>query len=204
MTVRFQDRSGQGRAPPEVTGIAWTNLHLESLLVGMTDANLNEEVDSLLRDVVGLTPWRWQHDLIGGLAGMGCYALDHPDRSLAADLLSRIVERLAESALKRDGGITWWTSPTLLGDRAAALYPNGQYDLGLAHGISGVISLLSHAIGSRLVGGEALYLLKGAVDWLLANRRSDDGGPIFGRYAGELREFAARSAWCYGDPGVAQ
>lgn len=199
--------AGERRLPASFwtgfTGIAWTNLHLEELLAGKAGTDLNEEVDSMLRDVVRLTPWRWQYDLIAGLVGIGCYALDHPDRDLAADLLGSIVERLAESAVGRGGGITWWTPPALLGDRAATLYPQGYFDLGLAHGIPGIVALLGRACGSGLVGGEALRLLEGAVQWLLANRRSEDGGPRFGRYAGEIRELPARSAWCYGDPGVA-
>jgi lantibiotic modifying enzyme len=199
--------SGERRLPASFwsgfTGIAWTNLHLEELLVGEARADLNEEVDSMLREIVRLTPWRWQYDLIAGLVGIGCYALDHPNRNLAADLLASIVERLVESSIERDGGITWWTPPTLLGVRAAARYPQGYFDLGLAHGIPGIVALLGRACASGLVGGDALRLLEGAIHWLLANRRSDDGGPVFGRYAGDLREFPARSAWCYGDPGVA-
>lgn len=185
------------------TGIAWANLHLEKLLCGEARADLNEEVDAMLRDVVRLTPWHWQYDLIAGLVGIGCYALDHPDLELAADLLGRIVERLAESALEREGGITWWTSPVLLGPRAGFYYPDGYFDLGLAHGVPGIIALLGRACGSGLVGDEARRLLEGAVLWLLANRRSKDDGSTFGRYAGEFREISSRSAWCYGDPGIA-
>jgi len=199
--------AGERRLPSSFwigfTGIAWTNLHLEELLSGEVQADLNEEVDSMLRGVVQLTPWRWQYDLIAGLVGIGCYALDHPDRDLAADLLSGIVERLTESAMESDGGITWWTPPALLSLRAASLYSRGYFDLGLAHGVAGVVALLGRACSAKLVGDAGQRLLEGAVHWLLANRREDDGGPWFSRYAGEFREIPSRSAWCYGDPGVA-
>jgi lantibiotic modifying enzyme len=199
--------AGEQRLPASFwsgfSGIAWTNLHLEELLCGNTLANLNQEADAMLQGVVRLTPWRWQHDLISGLVGIGCYALDHPDRDLAADLLGSVVERLAETAVENGEGITWWTSPDLLG-AGAARYPQGLFDLGLAHGVAGIIALLGRACGAGLLDDEGSRLLDGAVRWLLANgRTTDDDGPRFGRYGGELRKIPSRSAWCYGDPCIA-
>ena len=118
--------AGERRLPSSFwigfSGIAWTNLHLEKLLCSNAPADLNEEVDAMLRGVVRQTPWRWQYDLIAGLVGMGCYALDHPDRDVAADLLNEIVERLSESSEESSEGISWWTSPEILGPRVVKHY----------------------------------------------------------------------------------
>ncbi len=189
------------------TGVAWTNQHLEELLSGASPApDMSEDLDAWIAETVRSTPWRGDYDLVFGLVGLGCYALDHPDRHFAAEILEEIVCRLSELALERGGRITWWTSPAELTPPLVTQYPDGCYNLGLAHGIAGVIGMLGRAVGAGFGSEAARRLLYGAVASLLVHRRLDDGGSSFpGRVAVKQVDtpVSCRSAWCYGDPGIA-
>jgi hypothetical protein len=84
------------------------------------------------------------------------------------------------------------------------LFPAGGVDLGVAHGIAGVVPLLAraHTLGVR--PETAAPLLDGAVAWLSEHLLDTPWGrtvPAF--LAEEAAPEPARSAWCYGDPGVA-
>lgn len=186
-----------------LTGLAWTLRHLERLLTGQADPETTEEVDEMLLRMVRISPWTWHFDLTQGLAGIGAYALEHPDPALARDLIGHIVQRLEDLALCQDGGVFWRTPPELIYLEAVReKHPDGYFNLGLAHGIPGVLAVLARAWRGGLAPPSTLRLIDGAVTWLLAQRRPDDGGSSFGSFAVEGAE-SCRSAWCYGDPGVA-
>jgi lantibiotic modifying enzyme len=189
-----------------ISGIAWTCHHLDRLLTGQASAALTEEVDQVIAEGVRISPWTWHYDLVYGLAGIGRYALDHPDRAFAADVIQQIVERLNELALERDGGLTWLTANARIPKAAGQYYPEGFFNLGLAHGVPSLIAMLGQACQAGFAGPSGRRLLEGAVTWLLANRRPEDGGSTFGSYLAPGQPGggpSARSGWCYGDPGVA-
>jgi lantibiotic modifying enzyme len=186
-----------------LTGLAWTMQHLQFLLTGAVRADLTEEADDILSQVVRLSPWTGHFDLVYGLTGIGVYALDHPNKSVACDLIAQVVERLRELAVYHDSGISWRTPPELIQTPALReKYPNGYKDLGVAHGASGVLGFLAHAVQAGLAPAGTLDLLEGGIRWLLAQRRPDDGGSAFGGYS-DPEPLSCRSAWCYGDPGIA-
>jgi hypothetical protein len=99
-------------------------------------------------------------------------------------------------------------------DEAVALYPYGNLNCGLAHGIPGPLALMALALsrGTTVPGlEEAIDRL---ADWLVCHR-ADDAWGVNWPYAVPLtpegvpdRAAAARTpsraAWCYGAPGVAR
>jgi len=186
-----------------LAGLAWTMQHLQALLNPNPEADLTEEADEILSQVVRVSPWPRHFDLVYGLTGIGVYALDHPDERMARDLIGQVVERLWELAVHHDSGISWRT-PTelLLAPVLREKYPSGCEDLGVAHGASGVLGFLARAVRTGLAPASALELLDSGVRWLLTQQRPDDGGSAFGAYSDPAPQ-SCRSAWCYGDPGVA-
>src|SRR5262249_34331610 len=76
----------------------------------------------------------------------------------------------------------------------------GYYNLGLAHGVPGVLGLLGRVCATGVARGKARSLLDGAVRWLL----DQDGPGSFPYWAAPgAAGDTARLAWGYGDPGVA-
>jgi hypothetical protein len=136
-----------------------------------------------------------EYDLIAGVAGIGRLALDCRDR----ELLELVVTRLAALSEERPAGISWRTPATRWTARSHA-----SFDLGVAHGVAGVIGLLASVAGLPDPPLLASTLLRGSVDWMLAQRRQPTGEGWFPSTTeddgSELPP--ARLGWCYGDAGI--
>lgn len=190
-----------------LSGLAWSGQHLDRLLSGESDPDATADVDEGLMRLLATRPWPGHLDLVYGLTGLGCYAVDHPNRSRARQLFDLVIERLDElTPTDHRGHRTWRTPPRLAPPDLASRYPDGFFNLGVAHGVAGTIGMLAQACAlDDLVDERPRELLQGAVRWLLTHRRPADGGSIFTTYlaGADDRGASARSAWCYGDPGVA-
>ncbi len=184
-------------------GIAWTLQHLVRLLTETVDPGMTRGLDESFIEGILTTPWQGHYDLVYGLAGLGCYALDHPDRGTAIVITEKIVEHFDTLVVERDGGLTWWTPPHLTGREIAKRCPDGYYDLGVAHGVAGALGMLARACGAGIAVPRARRLVEGAVRWLQAQKRPDERGSTFPAYLGPHGANSCRSAWCYGDPGIA-
>jgi lantibiotic modifying enzyme len=85
-------------------------------------------------------------------------------------------------------------------ERDRGTYPDGNYNLGVAHGVPGVIPILAEAV---VAGIDADALLDQSVAWLLAQRMPAESPCSFAYTVAPGSEFRpTRVAWCYGDLGV--
>ena len=186
------------------TGVAWAAMHVQNQLDNRADEDPHQEIDKALASYLNRSPWRGDYDLIGGLVGFGVYALERLPHPRGVELLEQVVDRLDETAERNTKGITWFTSPELLPAWQRELCPNGYYNLGLAHGVPGVIALLGQACAANVARAKALPLLEGAVAWLLTHRLADSGNSSFASWVGHgIERGTCRLAWCYGDAGIA-
>lgn len=201
-----------GRGAPHLglfgglTNAAWVLCHT-------LDADDSEEslaaIDEALLRVLGEQTWTGAHDLIEGLVGFGVYFLErlaHGADAKATEGLARVTTHLDRTATKTDDGATWHTPLSLLPPSFASEYPDGFYDCGIAHGVPGMIGFLARASTHVPQRGRALALE--ARRWLEATATGGDGertfpGKRMGRLPSTTHTEAARTAWCYGDPGVA-
>ncbi len=199
-------------------GVAWTIAHLTKMAGGAghgsgdNDGNDGEsatddlqEIDDVLVSHLGRSPWFESYDLISGLAGYGVYALERLPSPGGQALLEQVVTRLDELAEHNELGTTWHTPPELLPEWQRELYPNGYYNLGLAHGVPAVIAVLAGAVDAGICVDNAQPLLAGAIDWLLAQRLPPGGETNFLTMTAPGVDSGTKSrlAWCYGDAGVA-
>jgi hypothetical protein len=156
-----------------------------------------------------------EFDVISGLAGTAAYLLFRREDPGAAAALESALRSLV--ILASDTGIRprWWTPAHLLGDEEmAALYPHGNLNCGLAHGIPGPLAVMALALSHGVVVPGIEEAVDRLVDWL-AGYRADDGWGVNWPYAVSLThgglpvrdlspEASSRAAWCYGAPGVAR
>jgi lantibiotic modifying enzyme len=184
-------------------GIGWAAEHVNGLLTTAED-DPNEAADAALLEHLNQSHWRYDYDLINGLVGLGVYALERLPRPTAVTSLERVIDRLAESAERRADGITWHTPAELLISEERLRYPAGYYNLGVAHGVPGVIALLGAACAAGVAAAKARPLLRGAVAWLVRQQLPAGAGSRFpSLLAPGIEPAACRLAWCYGDAGVA-
>ncbi len=187
------------------TGVAWVAEHLQDgAAAEEDDDDPNSEIDEALHGHLGQSPWRRDFDLTTGLVGFGLYALERWSRPAAVECLERVVDRLEELAEPRPAGLAWHTRPELLPEENRLSLPRGADNLGLAHGVPGVIALLARLVAIGLAADRVYQLLAGAVSWLLAQKLAADEVSVFPYVVGEeVLVRPARTAWCYGDPGIA-
>lgn len=185
------------------TGVAWAVEYAFDALERVEDPL--GEVDGTLVRALERADWdRAPYDLIYGLVGIGVYALARWPRASSGDMLALVSRHLANRAQRTSDGAYWWTPPELLLGPRRTLSPRGVVDLGVAHGMAGIIPLLAHAGRLGAGGPVAAELADAAATWLLRHTVSDEvGGRTVPAFVGtESDARPARSAWCYGDPGV--
>lgn len=186
-------------------GIAWACCMVTALLGEQADGETTAELDDFLRELLALDPWPGTYDLTSGLCGIGVYGLDHPDRRIRRDLVRGVVDRLAGWAEPWGEGVTWRTlerDATVQGVRLGGDY----IDLGVAHGVGGVLGFLGRAARDLEPDPRATVLMAPAIAGLLTAARWSHPESVF---PGLTRIDApgdgkgCRAAWCYGDPGLA-
>jgi hypothetical protein len=195
------------------TGVAWAAEHLGRLLGdgeeqeaggAEEDEDMNEEIDHALLTALGRTSWAGDYDLISGLVGFGVYALERIPRPSAVRCLEAIVDRLDESAEKHGQEVAWFTPPETLPGFTREHSPHGYYNLGVAHGVPGVIALLADACRLGIREERARPLLEGAVHWLVPQHLAEQKGACYPSWVEPgIEPRPSRLAWCYGDPGIA-
>jgi hypothetical protein len=187
------------------TGVAWA-ADLADRLLDPDAEDRSEAVDDALLQLLSRDDrWSAPYDLIVGLTGLGVYALQRYPRPVAIECLRRVVDRLHECVRDDEHGLYWWTPPAeILDQESQKQYPSGRADLGVAHGVAGTIALLGCICAAGVEQAAARPLLEGAVSWLLAHSVPSEAGPTFPVWvAPAFQPWPARSAWCYGDPGIA-
>ena len=205
-------------------GLGWTVEHVSHLLDAAfpapsdgdlessgeesgEDVDLNADVDAaILRQLtqVPLGTWvdHYNYDLISGLVGYGTYFLERWPTDTAKAGIDLVIEHLAAVAERTDRGITWHTPPELLPDWQRRSYPGGYYNLGVAHGMPGVIHFLSEATSAGVAHEAAAPLLDGAIEWLMSQRRPAGSHSWYSAWLGDGQSTDSRFAWCYGDLGI--
>jgi hypothetical protein len=185
-------------------GVAWTLEHLLGRLFDPEGEDPGEEIATVLQGFLARSPWPGEYDLISGLVGFGAYALERLPRPGGRECLAEVVARLAETAERRPEGISWHTPAERVGKVQEETYPEGHYNLGVAHGVPGVIGLLGDVVASGVAAAEARRLLAGAADWVLSQRLPEGAGSLFPyNFAPGIAGTPTRLAWCYGDLGIA-
>jgi len=180
-------------------GIGWVITHL-SREIFEGDVDLAVEIDEALRLLLTEVTESPQFELLSGLAGYGTYLVERLPSPSAAKLLTRVIDLLETS---RDVTGTWFTNPDWLPDWQRELMPRGYHNIGVAHGIPGVIGFLAAAQRAGAADPRIPRLADDAVRWLLAQKGSWPSSIFPAHIPPDDDPRPTRTAWCYGDIGVA-
>ncbi|RKG80632.1 Lanthionine biosynthesis cyclase LanC [Corallococcus exercitus] len=185
------------------TGIAWAVQHVQRPSESPEEDPLTD-IDAALEDFLQTRPWTHRYDLVSGLVGMGAYALERLPREGARRCLEAVVARLGELAERTPEGLRWKTQAGHVEARMRDEHPEGSFNLGVAHGMAGLLIVLGGAVAAGVEA--ARELLQGGWTWFMARRAADSDPARFPTRVGARNEpltWPRRPAWCYGDPGVA-
>lgn len=160
----------------------------------------------------GRLPALAEFDALQGLTGYGSYLLR---RNPGGDALHAVLEylvRLTEPITLGGEPLPGWWTPSGPSGRTDRRFPGGHANNGLAHGITGVLSLLARATRSSIAvtaQHDAIHRICTWLDrWRLDTPRVT-AWPYFVTRAelnsGRLTPSAPRRpSWCYGAAGVAR
>lgn len=177
-------------------GIGWAVEHLTRRFFE-TDEDLCGDLDEGLAGALSLPGH--QYELIGGLAGHGIYLVERLPNPGAARLLARVIDLLEEAA---EG--SWHTPPEWLPPWQRERMPAGCHNLGVAHGVPGVLGFLAAARRAGVSDPRLGRLAEGVVRWLLDRRMPPDAGFVFPSMILPVTgPEPSRAVWCYGDLGIA-
>lgn len=158
------------------------------------------------------------YDPILGISGIGVYCLNNLSQPNFADCLEEILHLLIAliQPIEAEGRLVpgWYTpSHFLFLEEERRRCPKGNFNLGLAHGIPGILAFLAIAALHGVVVEGQMEAVKYLSVWI-QNHRSKYNGAYFWKTtisfeeemegAGADHAFSGRDAWCYGTPGVAR
>ncbi len=203
-------------------GLGWSVEHLGTRLVSLCNSDdepdsptmqypleVNENSDPaedidrfVIQQLRKRHVWLDHYDLIGGLVGIGVYLLERLPEPSAVDGLHLILEHLDRIATRHENHVSWFTDARLLPEWQREQCPGGYYNLGVAHGVPGIIYLLNELCAAGIDETRARPMLEGSVDWLIAQRRPAESSSWFSTWSAPGYSTDSRLTWCYGDLGV--
>ncbi len=197
-------------------GLGWTVDHLSALLAEpvslngdesadaqageSSDSDLNGDIDALLLRELQRGRWAGPYDLLSGLVGFGVYFLQRLPAEKASLGVELLIYHLDKAAERTGNQITWHTPPELVPPTQLPRFPEGYYNLGVAHGIPGILDFLSATNAAGIEHDKTKRLLEGGMEWLMAQERPAGAASRFSAIAGESSDTPL--IWCHGDPGI--
>lgn len=186
------------------TGIAFAVDHVRRK-TGMGGEDPVSSVDDVLLSLLRNRQAEAFYDLTSGLVGYGVYAAERFPAAVSQECLGLVVDRLYEMAEpSRDGVLTWFSPAYILQPERRVKFPSGNYNLGIAHGIPGVLGVLCSAVTLGIRQEQASEMLAKAAQGILKCKLKSGSNTLFPQeYAPDVSCSSSRLAWCYGDLGIA-
>ncbi|MBB6421961.1 lanthionine synthetase C family protein [Streptomyces sp. AK010] len=148
-----------------------------------------------------------EYDLFRGLTGLGALLLrrrpDSDELKAVLEYLARLTEPVAGPKGKPFPG--WWVGHAPASHTAAT--PGGHANAGLAHGITGPLTLLALAKRHGVTVTDHDTAMTRICRWLDRIRHSDHRGTRWPRWITETGHAPVQPiapSWCYGTPGLAR
>ncbi|MGL4540864.1 MAG: lanthionine synthetase C family protein [Candidatus Rhabdochlamydia sp.] len=157
------------------------------------------------------------YDVISGVAGIGNYLLGHVEKKGFLELLKNILSTLVSfcSSLVIHGQTVpgWYRHADdefLAEDRSS--FPKGNFNLGFAHGIPGILAFLSLSLSRGIVVDKQQETIARIAKWIWDKHAVGKKGIFWGARVSFEEETTGikeecpfvRDAWCYGTPGVSR
>lgn len=190
-----------------IAGALWgLELLKEEQFIALDEDIITPETDEYLLGIMKKNIAGNHYDFLHGAIGYGFYFLKRYENSTSGILKKRykeyldvLVTFLKNTAIKNEDGV-WWKSKKDLDQEELE-----DCNLGLSHGISGIINFLSRLAVHTVFYDEVSNLLKLAVTYLIRSKNNNlelvSSFPNFIVEGKPIDPFS-RLAWCYGDLGI--
>jgi len=203
--TRFSDSSYGYTFSNGISGMGWFLEHLKTIDFIDVDAEaLFEDIDNILQDKMHKELIGHNYDFLHGGLGIFYYLLNRNHDSNLEKMFVKTIQALDDISKSKGDKLAW-----LDYDAKKKQSIPDTYNLGLAHGVPGIISILSKAYFVVPCIKDSIYLMiRNAVNfiiWRFENSNRFNRESYFPYAYNELHpeDTNSRLAWCYGDLGVA-
>jgi lantibiotic biosynthesis protein len=173
---------------------------------------LKEKID------LGLPSHSDLYDPISGVSGIALYALHNRDYPPALSFLAGVLKFCIDFTKEIKIGsykLPGWYVPRhyQFTENDKQNYPKGNFNLGLAHGICGILGLLSIALINGVVLDGQREAIEKITRWLIAKSKKTEGISYWMNRVDFEEELlgiepknmdSSMEGWCYGTPGVSR
>ena len=181
-----------------LAGVGWGLEHVTRLLGDEIDL---DDLDDYLLTAIDRRVVR-DHELIGGLAGLGFYGIERAHCDGGKRIVTAVVQKFEGQARVTLDGVSWYKEVEFITEWQRESTPNGSFNLGLSHGMPGVISLLAYALRRNICADIAAHLLEQSVPWLIRHYYQTDSRWQVPSNVEIPRGKRSRLAWCYNELGT--
>ncbi len=192
-----------------ISGFGWALDYLErERFINIDCDEVLVEFDDYLYEMMILDMNTGYYDFLHGGIGHCFYFLNRYQNTKSQDLkkkygkiLDEFLSLLNRFAISDDKNKLKWSSlvhSELMGNKKV-------YDLGLSHGISSIIGILTKLYKIDVFKSKAEILLNGAIKYVLGYINKKNDTPfLFPKYisTGQSVNYQGRLAWCYSDLGI--
>ena len=203
----LQDNLSEGAAKFNLSsglvGLGWFLEYINQAQGADYDPELCEDIDKILLSALSVTPWRGEIELVLGLAGLSVYGARRQRTSNQMVFYENFVEHFELLATQISSNTLSWEQPKYSVyrlDKDNREKP--EYNLGLAHGVPGIIAALLPALSIPPLYARTKKLLIQSCDWLLQQQLKTDANQSYFSSSVESKHDS-RLGWCYGDLTIA-
>lgn len=182
-------------------GLLWALCHLYKQDLVDVESDFFNAFDKIALEYAMHEFANKNYDYLHGALGAALYFLERmPDKN-AQKSLNKMLDALLSISVEEKGGITWreyYLSVKEQNDEQII------YNLGTAHGVPGIISILAMFSEAGIKKSVTNKALRQAIEWMLDNKNDSSKKTVF-PYAivkHEKNNGESRLAWCYGDLGA--
>ena len=193
-----------------ISGIAWSIQHLINAGFAEGDGiqDIFEEADEILGNFMDEDLCDNNYDFLHQGLGTAIYFLERLPHPTAVKYLSAVVQQLEKSAVTDAQGIRWKDRFSLT-SREEQVRGQSCFNLGLAHGMPAIITILGMIHEKGIEVETTRRLIEGSLQWLLAIQNPPAEGltsiypPLVGEANEAINGAQSRLGWCYGDLSIA-
>ncbi|MDR6570039.1 lanthionine synthetase C family protein [Chitinophaga ginsengisegetis] len=191
-----------------IAGVSWCIQHLGTM--GFIEADDTDDtfadIDLLVADFMASELAEGRNDFLHHGLGTALYFLERLPAATAVTQLENLVAHLEKSAISLPGGIAWKDH---FSSRSQEHPDEDLFNLGLAHGVPAIISVLARCYEKGIAKERSRRLIDQSVQWLLRTKNNAAEAthsryPTIVNAANKVMGDAhSRLGWCYGDLGIA-
>lgn len=185
-----------------LSGICWF-LEYINQKQDVYDPDFCAEIDAILLQHLSVETWKFEIEALAGLAGIAVYAGRRQRKTDQTILFDKIISHYEALVTEISADQLTWEQPRhsiYRMDKEDRSYP--EYNLGLAHGMVGIIASLIPAYSIPSLQSRVRRLIEHSCNWLMSQKIQDEQS--IGRYPSSAgSQSPSRLGWCYGDLTIA-